>query len=715
MANFEEKQFVTDINQYDVLTGRGSGPYEQPGNIHFREIVATRKIEYLSLNPRDSKMKNQIAKEIIDKVRSKGGRFLRKIQVTNKDDGDLYEFVDEDTVMEKAKQALRQNRSGFIKNVMEQSNKDESSSSSAAALTDSLRAEAKAKAVAASSSAIRKAPTKPTPMPTPALSSSPINFFGLDNTKPAATTTSTSGGGGGGIDDDDDFNVGTLDFTGITGPPADPTTPEEWEAFHAYWSDGNEPNRRLWDQLQAQQQRLRQQQQDLQQHLQQVNHQQQQQQHHQQVYQIPENSASSSHYYPISEQGLWDQITQQQQQQRQQLPVTPVANNMSSMVNSSTAPALPFPKHGLVDITPNGPCRVSIQNNPPASAATAFAANGPNAAGIGGVGGGRGAPNTNQDRVQNQQELLNYLFQQQNLQQNFAGSASNHSQVHQPVYQQQPTAGAAAAVPPPADTRTTDSHNQNDMAVMNAYMAHLEQQMMSENKGDGTFGHDLSDSTGRLFRAFEEADSQYRSRTNVTTVSTKGVEQSNSFSKSASEAVTAKRQIRRERSVGSRGSESPGSDYDSFFSGIKDMSLPSMSIGEVSDFGKQSVANKSGTGGSIDILKEVMESAAERAVGVEERFQEVVATVPSQRPTPAAPSINPTPAKRRAKGNKRRSLSSYYREVNAAVAASNGKQSVGEFDTSEANDNGSDRIDAMSCSLQSMSISEDFPSMRQGS
>ena len=382
---------------------------------------------------------------------------------------------------------------------------------------------------------------------------------------------------------------------------------------------------------------------------------------------------------------------------------------MSNMVNSSTAPALPFRKHGLVDISTNGPGH--IQNNPAASAAT-----GANAAGMG--GGGGGAPITNQDRIQNQQELLNYLFQQQNIQQNFAGSASNHRQVpHQPVYQQQ--TAAAAAVPPPGDART-NSDNSNDMAVMNAYMAQLEQQMMFENgKEGGTFELDLSDSTGRLFRAFEEADSQYWSRTNVTAVSTKGGEQSNSFSKSASEAATAKRQVRRGMSIGSGGSESQGSDHDSFFSGIKDMSLPSMSIGEVSDFGKQSVGNKSGTGGSIDILKQVMESAAERAVGVEERVQEVVATVPSQRPTPAAPSINPTPVKRRAKGSKRRSLSSYYREVNAAVAASNGKQSVGEFDTSEANDSnsttGSDLIDAMSCSLQSMSLSEDFPSMRRQS
>ena len=77
MAGYEQKQFVTNtINQYDVLTGRGSGPYEQPGNVHFRDLVSTRKIEYLSLNARDSRMKNQIAKDIIEAVRAKGGRYL---------------------------------------------------------------------------------------------------------------------------------------------------------------------------------------------------------------------------------------------------------------------------------------------------------------------------------------------------------------------------------------------------------------------------------------------------------------------------------------------------------------------------------------------------------------------------------------------------------------------------------------------------------------
>ena len=125
--------------------------------------------------------------------------------------------------------------------------------------------------------------------PSPAPRSSSIPLFGhTDNNYPAAAAAAAaSSGGGGGIFDY--LSGETLDFTGLTGPPPDPTTPEEREAFQAYWSDGNEANRILWDRLSLQQkQQLRmknqQQQQDLQQHLQQMNHQhfqpQQQQQHH---------------------------------------------------------------------------------------------------------------------------------------------------------------------------------------------------------------------------------------------------------------------------------------------------------------------------------------------------------------------------------------------------------------------------------------------------
>lgn len=107
---------ITELHKYDVLCGRGSGPNERAGNIHFRDLVATRKAEYLAVNPRDHQNKNRIAREIVETVRSQGGRFLKRAAASaaaaqpGADGGEAYELADEPTVMEKAKQALRQNR-----------------------------------------------------------------------------------------------------------------------------------------------------------------------------------------------------------------------------------------------------------------------------------------------------------------------------------------------------------------------------------------------------------------------------------------------------------------------------------------------------------------------------------------------------------------------------------------------------------------------------
>jgi len=112
MSDFN--QFVTQVYPNDVLFGRGSGPNDHEGNIKFREIVAERKAEYMSTNHRQTKA--NIAKEIVQTVLKANGRFLKKLE-----GGDLqkfgfpsstevYQIVGDDTVMEKAKQALRQNR-----------------------------------------------------------------------------------------------------------------------------------------------------------------------------------------------------------------------------------------------------------------------------------------------------------------------------------------------------------------------------------------------------------------------------------------------------------------------------------------------------------------------------------------------------------------------------------------------------------------------------
>mmetsp|Transcript_2603 Transcript_2603/g.4732 ORF Transcript_2603/g.4732 Transcript_2603/m.4732 type:complete len:604 (-) Transcript_2603:61-1872(-) len=593
----QQKQLVHKINQFDVLTGRGSGPYEQAGNVHFRELVARRKEEYLALNPRDSKMKNQIAKEIAEEVRSKGGRFLKKVTTSKKDRDNggepVYEFVDEPTVLEKAKQALRQNRLGNKKVVKQSPAYDDAYQAAALA---ALTAEAASMTASSSTTVGAAAPPLLPPSTSTLMQATPSN-----NHNHHGVVDATNGNE-------------TLNFAGITGPPPAPTTPEEWEAFHAYWSDGNEPNRRLWDQLQAQQRLLTQHQQqhrqnqqgahhqqyqqhhqEKQQYQQQYQQQQYQQPHHHQVRQIPENAASSSYNYS-AEQQLWAQLRWQHQQQQ-----TP---NITSSTNSSM---------------------------------------GFGAAAVPGMGG--------QNSIQHQLDLLNSMSGQQNYVNN--NEVSNQ---YQGYHQQQTAPIAAAGI----------AGDNGNARMMTAYMAQLEQHMIYEkNRAQGGHGNNAQSQSNSSLMPAAAAASQGL-----------GFEQNEYLPEAAgSETMTAFK-------------EHEADDHDSFFSGIKDMSLPSVSLGDLSEFGKHSLASRSG-GVSKELLTDIVEDAAERAIDVKERIQEVVARRPSQKPAcvdSAPPSTKPSPS---ASGTKRRSLSTYYREVNAAVAKS-----------------ANDKMDTMSCSLQSMSIGE---------
>ena len=106
--------FITIINPNDVLFGRGSGPNDHEGNIRFRDLVGERKAEYMATNHRQTKAK--IAREIVGRVIQKNGRFLKRVEPAEaKELGipkgvEAWIAVDEETIMEKAKQALRQQR-----------------------------------------------------------------------------------------------------------------------------------------------------------------------------------------------------------------------------------------------------------------------------------------------------------------------------------------------------------------------------------------------------------------------------------------------------------------------------------------------------------------------------------------------------------------------------------------------------------------------------
>jgi len=113
-----QDKYILELGDHDVLCGRGSGPNDRRGNIEFRNLIMLRKVDYLSAPTRDAKGK--IAKSIVETVRMRGGRFVRKLNAAEVEKAGfakgtaVYEMADEPTVLEKAKQTLRQNRADYV-------------------------------------------------------------------------------------------------------------------------------------------------------------------------------------------------------------------------------------------------------------------------------------------------------------------------------------------------------------------------------------------------------------------------------------------------------------------------------------------------------------------------------------------------------------------------------------------------------------------------
>jgi hypothetical protein len=68
--------FVMEVGENDVLMGRGAPSTEFEGNMRFRQLVLERRDEYMNVDKR--KEKHRIAKEIINTVKGRKGRFLQR-------------------------------------------------------------------------------------------------------------------------------------------------------------------------------------------------------------------------------------------------------------------------------------------------------------------------------------------------------------------------------------------------------------------------------------------------------------------------------------------------------------------------------------------------------------------------------------------------------------------------------------------------------------
>ena len=103
---------VTVRNENDVLLGRGAPIIHNTGNVRFRELVRRRKDEYTRAERHHTK--NEIAREIVEAVHRRNGRFLRKVEDPQETSAlgvpegvTAWRIVDPTVALEKAKQALR--------------------------------------------------------------------------------------------------------------------------------------------------------------------------------------------------------------------------------------------------------------------------------------------------------------------------------------------------------------------------------------------------------------------------------------------------------------------------------------------------------------------------------------------------------------------------------------------------------------------------------
>lgn len=71
-------EYIYEVRENDVLCGRGAPSQYQAGNKFFREVVERFQSSYIAARRID---KPEIAMHVVDLVRERGGRFLKRIKV----------------------------------------------------------------------------------------------------------------------------------------------------------------------------------------------------------------------------------------------------------------------------------------------------------------------------------------------------------------------------------------------------------------------------------------------------------------------------------------------------------------------------------------------------------------------------------------------------------------------------------------------------------
>ena len=113
---------IRGLRPFDVLCGRGIKAEKQEGNVYLRELVLEKQVVYLASI---RSQKASIAIEIMDKIKEKGGRFLKKVKVRKYEQrgGDAWEEMGEKQIYDKVCQTLREGAPQIRQKMLEISNR----------------------------------------------------------------------------------------------------------------------------------------------------------------------------------------------------------------------------------------------------------------------------------------------------------------------------------------------------------------------------------------------------------------------------------------------------------------------------------------------------------------------------------------------------------------------------------------------------------------
>jgi hypothetical protein len=104
-AHWPPVEYITDIHPQDVLSGRGGATNSHAGNRAFRALVKEYQAQYLKAKKRD---KPAVASLVVEVVRSKGGRFLRRCDSMSTPGPVMWVDIGDERAREKTCQALRE-------------------------------------------------------------------------------------------------------------------------------------------------------------------------------------------------------------------------------------------------------------------------------------------------------------------------------------------------------------------------------------------------------------------------------------------------------------------------------------------------------------------------------------------------------------------------------------------------------------------------------